>query len=106
MILNLLCITLIVVFITDHSGIMDTIKRALGKWLRCRVERLMPFDCSLCMTWWSGLLYIAIAEHFTLGNIVAVAFFALMADKVAETITLIRDLYTKLINTIYKLLKL
>lgn len=106
MILNLLYITLIVVFITDHSGIMDTIKSALGKWLQCRVERLKPFDCSLCMTWWLGLLYIAIAEHFTLGNIVAVALFALMADKVAETITLIRDLYTKLTNTIYKLLKL
>lgn len=106
MILNLLYITLIVVFIIDHSGIIDTIKGALGKWLRCRVERLKPFDCSLCMTWWSGLLYIVIAEHFTLGNIVAVALFALMADKVAEAISLMRDITTKAINTIYKLLKL
>lgn len=106
MILNLLYISLIVVFITDHSGIMETIKSALGKWLRCRVERLKPFDCSLCMTWWCGMLYIAIAEDFTLGNIAMVALFALFADKIADTLSLVRDLLTKVINEIYQRFKL
>lgn len=106
MLLNLLYIALIVVFIIDHSGIIDSIKGALSKWLKVRDIRLKPFDCSLCMTWWCGLLYIIIAEHFTLGNIVAVAMFALFADKLAELLSLVRDLIAKTIETIYKLLKI
>lgn len=106
MIRGLICITLIAVFIIDHSGIIESVKNTLGKWLKCRVERLKPFDCSLCSVWWCGLLYIAVIGQFTLGNIAVVALFALMADKVSEVVSLIRDLITKTINTIYKLLKL
>lgn len=101
----LLYITLIVSFIVDYSGIIDTIKSALGKWLKCRVERLKPFDCSLCMTWWSCLAYIIIAGEFTLRNILLCALCALFADKVGEVISLVRDMITKIISVIYKILK-
>lgn len=106
MILKLFCITLIVVFVIDHSGIIDTIKGALAKWLKVREVRIKPFDCSLCMSWWCGLLALAIERQFTLGNIVAVALFALFADKIADTLTLLRDATSKAINAIYKLFKL
>jgi hypothetical protein len=106
MILKLFCITLIVVFVIDHSGMIDTIKGALAKWLKVREVRIKPFDCSLCMSWWCGLLALAIERQFTLGNIVAVALFALFADKIADTLTLLRDATSKAINAIYKLLKL
>lgn len=106
MILKLFCITLIVVFVIDHSGMIDTIKGALAKWLKVRAVRIKPFDCSLCMSWWCGLLALAIERQFTLGNIVAVALFALFADKIADTLTLLRDATTKAINAIYKLFKL
>lgn len=106
MILKLFCITLIVVFVIDHSGIIDTIKGALAKWLKVREVRIKPFDCSLCMSWWCGLLALAIERQFTLGNIVAVALFALFADKIADTLTLLRDATSKAINAIYNLFKL
>lgn len=106
MILKLFCITLIVVFVIDHSGMIDTIKGALAKWLKVREVRIKPFDCSLCMSWWCGLLALAIERQFTLGNIVAVALFALFADKIADTLTLLRDATSKAINAIYKLFKL
>lgn len=106
MILKLFYITLVVVFIIDHSGIIDTAKTALGKWLNVRDVKLKPFDCSLCMVWWCGLIATIIERQFTLGNIVAVAIFSLFADKVADTLTLLRDTTTKAINAIYKLFKL
>lgn len=106
MILDLFYITLIVVFIIDHSGIIDTIKSALAKWLGVQGVRLQPFDCSLCMTWWACLLYIIITGHFTLGGIALCAIFALGADKLADTLALIRDIITKTINELYKLFKL
>ena len=106
MILKLFYITLIVVFVIDHSGMIDTIKGALAKWLKVREVRIKPFDCSLCMSWWCGLLALAIERQFTLGNIVAVALFALFADKIADTLTLLRDATSKAINAIYKLFKL
>lgn len=106
MILKLFYITLVVVFVIDHSGIIDTAKTALGKWLNVRDVKLKPFDCSLCMVWWCGLIAIAIEGQFTLGNIVAVAIFALFADKVADTLTLLRDTIAKAINEIYKFFKL
>lgn len=97
---------MIVVFVIDHSGMIDTIKGALAKWLKVREVRIKPFDCSLCMSWWCGLLALAIEQQFTLGNIVAVALFALFADKIADTLTLLRDATSKAINAIYKLVKL
>lgn len=104
--IGIIYITLIVVFIVDFSGFVDTIKNALGKWLKCRVERLKPIDCSLCMTWWCTLMYVAIYEEFSLANIALCALSALLADKVAEALSLVRDIWSKVINSIYKLLKL
>ena len=100
--LGILYITILVVFLVEFSGIIDTLKGALGKWLKCRVERLRPLDCSLCMVWWCNLLYIAIVGQFSLGNILLCAISALFADKVAELLSLIRDLISKAINQIYK----
>ena len=106
MIGKLICITLICVFIVDFSGIVESIKTPIAKWLKCRDIRLKPFDCSLCMVWWSCLLCVAIERQFTLHNILLCALCALFADKVAELLSLIRDMFSKLINFIYKLLKI
>lgn len=104
--INLLYITLIVVFITDISGVIDHIKSALSKWLKCRVPSLKPFDCSLCMTWWVCLLYVLIAEPITFSNVTLCALCAIFADKVGDTISLVRDIITKTINKLYQLLGL
>ena len=106
MILRLLLLTLIVIFVIDFSGFPDTIKRALGKWLRCRVERLKPFDCSLCMTWWCGLLAIVICRQFTLCNIAVVALLALFADKIADVLRLVRDIISKGISKLYDIFEI
>lgn len=104
--INLIYITLISVFIADLSGVMDAVKGALGKWLKCRVPSLKPFDCSLCLTWWSCFAYVMVAESITLGNIALCALCAIFADKVGDMLTLVRDIIAKTINKIYQLLGL
>lgn len=104
--INLFYITLIVVFIVDISGVVDSLKSALAKWLNCRVPSLKPFDCSLCLTWWSCLLYVLIAEPITFGNVALCAVCAIFADKLADIISLVRDFITKAIRSIYELFQL
>lgn len=53
-------ITVMIVFVVDYSGVMDTIKRWIWRWLNGNKPyqsfSLKPFDCSLCMSWWVNLI--------------------------------------------------
>lgn len=62
-IINLILIQLILVFIIDVSGFVDSVKLFISKYLTkssiiTSNYQLKPFDCSLCMMHWIGLLYI------------------------------------------------
>ena len=47
----------IVVVLIDLSGGVESIKKALGRWLGIRGDfRLKPLDCSLCMYHWTALV--------------------------------------------------
>lgn len=93
--LNLLIIQLVVVFIVDLSGVMDYIKRAIWKWLKkdkpYKDFTFKPFDCSLCSTWWIGLIYLLITHSFTIPYIAYVALLAFMASTAATALLLIKD---------------
>ena len=65
--LKLLCIQLICVLIIDISGFIDSVKWGVSKWLtKGKIQttdyRIKPFDCSLCMTWWSCLIYMIMKQ--------------------------------------------
>lgn len=80
MFLDLIVLVCIVVFIIDISGIVDTIKHGIWKWLikdkEYREFRLKPFDCSLCMSFWMGLIYLICVGQF---NIPMVGFVCLLS---------------------------
>ena len=75
MIRDMIMIACVVTFGIDCTDFMESIKGALGRWLKVRPENitLKPFDCSLCSTWWACLLYCAIAGHFTLEGVFCLA---------------------------------
>lgn len=104
MALNLLWITIIAVFIIDISGFIDFVKEKLARWLGVRSVSIKPFDCSLCSTWWAGLIYIAVIGKFTLSGVALVAAFAIAAYPIAQLITWTRDALLGLINKLWKLL--
>ena len=104
--LELLIITLVNIMIIDISGIITDIKRLIAKTLtKSKITttdfRLKPFDCSFCMTFWTGLIYLIYTNHFTLLNLLIVLLLAFFTDPFKQLLLLLRDLFIKIINYIY-----
>lgn len=73
--INIFLITFIIVFIIDLSGFIDSIKTFIQflvykiYGLRINEFRIKPFDCSLCMSFWTNIIYIYIINEVTILNI-------------------------------------
>ena len=105
--LNLLFIQLIVVFILDISGVMDSFKGGLSKLLtKGKISksdfRIKPFDCSLCTTFWAGLIYLLCIHQFTFPMIAYVCLLASVTDITKEVFLTAKDLIIKLLRWINK----
>ena len=99
MILELLLITTIICFIIDISGIIESIEWWLSKWLKVNCKIPKPFSCSLCMTFWIGLIWISIFE-FTLFNLLFVCLFAALSEDITGFIKIIKYLLNKVRDAI------
>lgn len=107
--LNLIMLTLIIVFIIDISGVIDNIKRLIWKWVFGKNKpyqeySLKPIDCSLCMTFWIGLIFLICVGQFSILNILVVCLLASLTIQLGNLIMLVQDLFNWLITSLYKLL--
>lgn len=91
MILDLFLITIIICFLIDISGIIESIEWWLSKWLKVPCKIPKPFSCSLCMTFWIGLIYISILD-FSLINLLFVCLFAALSEEISNFIKIIKQL--------------
>ena len=103
MIIELILIQLIIVFIIDLSGAVESFKLFLSKILtKGKIQTtnfdLKPFDCSLCSTWWIGLIYLLICHSFTIPYIALVALLSFLTPLSSSILLLIKDLAIFLIN--------
>ena len=103
MIINLILIQLIIVFIIDLSGAVDSLKLFISKILtKGKIQTtnfdLKPFTCSLCMTWWTGLIYLLICHSFTIPYIALVALLSFLTPLSSSILLLIKDLAIFLVN--------
>ena len=61
---EILLIAAIVVFVVDLSGFTESWRRPLSEWLRSKtgytIKHFPPFDCSLCLTFWAGLMWFGV----------------------------------------------
>jgi hypothetical protein len=104
MCIDLFLITLITVFIVDISGIIDSVEASLSKWLKGKVRIPKPFSCSLCMTWWVGLIYILCLGEFNLINISLVALFAHLSGVLGTLLVFVREILIWVIEKAYNAL--
>ena len=94
-ILDLIFLTFIICFIIDVSGVMTDIRKFVAKQIykftKIKVEykdlRLKPIGCSLCSTWWAGLIYLIIFGKFTLEYIAFVAFLSLISSNISTPLS-------------------
>lgn len=109
MLIKLLLITLIIVFIVDISGAIDhlvnpLVKRILRIPKTSRIE-IPLISCSLCMTFWSGLIYVIVTGGFSLLNLVYVCLCAFLTPHIKDLYILVRDVLTTIQNKIYSKLQ-
>lgn len=80
---------MVTVFLVDLSGGVDSLKTALGRWLRRPVRRLKPFDCSLCVFHWTALAVMLHAGRLNLGCYAAICLLAFATTITKEALILI-----------------
>lgn len=100
--LNITLLAVVVVFVVDISGIVETLKEGIGKLLKIKVGRLRPFDCSLCMVWWSCLIYALCVGAFSIPMIAYISLLALLSLRIADTLRLISDIIGAVVERISK----
>lgn len=100
--ISLLLITWLCVFIIDLSGIIESIETLVRKirgWQFFRVPK--PFACSLCSSWWLGLIYLLASSQFTLGNIALCALCALLSGEIYGLVIGLKNVINRCIHKLY-----
>ena len=99
MVIDLILINLILIYGLDISGFIQELEIGLAKWLKVKEITIpKPFSCSTCMTFWCGLLYLLIANSFTLPWIGFVCLLSFMSRTVSQILMTIRDVINEYIN--------
>lgn len=112
MILKLLFMTIIICFIVDCSGIMTDIRKLVAniiyKKTKMKVDyndlKLKPIGCSLCMTWWTGIIYLLCIGEFTLVNLTFVALLAFLSSNISGLLLTMKDYFAAFENWLQKLI--
>ena len=105
--INLLLIAFLCVFIIDFSGVIESIEAVLKKWVNNPFVHIpKPFSCSLCSTWWLGIIYLICVGGLTLVNTAYVAFLAALTPVILRSLYLIRDVLDKALYGLEKLFHL
>ena len=107
MYLELFLLSIIIVIITDLTSWPSTCYKVISSLLTkgkiiTTEGNLTILTCSLCQTFWTGLIYLIVQHELSIMNLTYVVGLALMTDVFKSTILLIKDLINKLINVIYE----
>ena len=106
--LELLLICAIIIFICDLSGAIDDlviplVKSAFNIQKNANIS-LKPFSCSLCMTFWIGLIYLLILRAFTIPNIAYVCMLAYLTPHLKAILLYIKEFLIWIENKFYKII--
>ena len=108
--INLFILTCIIVFVVDLSGFVDEmVKRLYYKYIKVGdyhtlIPKLKPLTCSLCLTFWAGIIYLLITSQFTILMLGYVCLLAFLSPIIGDILVMIKDVINKIINLIYKLI--
>ena len=112
-IINILLLAIIIVFIVDLSGSIEHLVKPIVKhFLHIPPHKditLPLIECSLCCTWWVGLIYIciaSIANAFTFNQFLilvsVLSLVSFLTPVIKDILVLIKDLIIRFIEVFYK----
>lgn len=98
----------ICVCIIDVTGAVDDMLTPLLRRLTgSKVGHIgKPFNCSTCMTFWTGVIYILCKGAFTIPNLAYVLALAVLTPITYLLICTVKDAATKIIEWIYNFLQI
>lgn len=112
-IFELFCLSIIICFIVDVSGVMNEIRKLVSsiiyKKTKIKVDynelKLRPIGCSLCSVWWIGLAYLLCTSNFTIPYIAVVVFFSLISSNISGFLICIKDVLSTIEGLFQKLIQ-
>lgn len=103
--LDVVFIQIIVCYVIDLSGVIQSIETGLSKWLHFRCVIPKPFSCSLCSGWWINLIYLIVVHQFTLPYIVFVAIISFFSKNISGLLFFFQELLVKIEDILYRLIR-
>ena len=91
MYIDLLLLVVIICFIVDISGAMRKFKK--------------PLSCSLCCSWWAGLIYLLVTGNFSIIGVAFVAFLSMMSSVISGFLLTLKELLNYILHKINSILQ-
>lgn len=99
--IKLLLISIFWVLVLDIAGFGNTINNFAQKLFHeSKPVVVKPFSCSLCMSFWTSLIYLTFFNILTLENLVLGILFACTTNIIREIWYTINDLVIKILQKI------
>lgn len=93
------------VAVIDMSGIIDSIDSLLSKFIGTKAHVPKPFSCSLCMTHWTGLIWLICTGKLTLLLYAWLLLLSLLTSVVADLTRFFIEACQALVAFLFKMLK-
>ena len=103
--LNVIFIQIIVCYIIDLSGVIQSMEEGLSKLLKFKCVIPRPFSCSLCSGWWINLIYLIITHNLTLPYVVFVAIISFFSKNISRLLRLIKEAVVKIECILYNIIR-
>lgn len=102
---EVLLLTIVVVCIVDISGFPDSLKSGIKRIMtRGRMSSpdysLKPFDCSLCMSFWTNLIYTITMGKFSIPILTFILLMSCFTPVIKDFILMLRDVITTVLRKI------
>ena len=102
--INCLLITIFFVIVIDQLHFVDDITSVISGWMtNGKIKKpiqLKPFNCSVCMSFWTNLAYIIVTNQFSILMILYILTLSWTTPIISSILTLVKNLFLKTINTI------
>lgn len=102
--INCLFITIIWIVILDQLHFWDDFSTMISGWLSGgKIKKPLdwkPFNCSVCMSFWTNLAYIIVTNQFSILMILYILTLSWGTPIISSILTLVKNLFLKFVNTI------
>lgn len=104
---DILLIAAVWVFVLDVSGFWNEASAIVKGWITGGHIKtpftFKPFSCSLCMTFWTGIVYLIVQHSVTLPLLAWVCLCSMLTPRIADLLNTFSDLLAKIFTKIDKI---